>query len=93
MGPEDRKVLYLTFDAGYEAGYTPAILDALKKHNVRAAFFLVSHYMKTCPDIVKRMADEGISSATTPSRTRTCPDIHMDSFKNELSRWRSCIRN
>ena len=49
------KVLYLTFDAGYENGNTAAILDALKKHNAPATFFLVGNYLETSPDLVKRM--------------------------------------
>lgn len=53
------KVIYLTFDAGYENGNTEAILDALKKHQAPAAFFLVGNYMETSPDLVKRMAAEG----------------------------------
>ena len=59
LGDTSQKVLYLTFDAGYENGCTTKILDILKKHNVPAAFFLVGNYMKTHPDLVKRMADEG----------------------------------
>ena len=51
--------LYLTFDAGYENGYTKAILDALKKHNAKATFFVVGHYLETAPDLVKRMVEEG----------------------------------
>ena len=53
------KVLYLTFDAGYEAGYTASILDTLKKHDAPACFFIVGHYLETAPELVKRMADEG----------------------------------
>lgn len=55
----EEKVLYLTFDAGFENGCTPAILDALKKHQVPAAFFLVGNYLETSPDLVKRMVEEG----------------------------------
>lgn len=55
---EDKKI-YLTFDCGYENGYTPAILDALEKHNVKAAFFVVGNYLETSPDLVKRMVEEG----------------------------------
>ena len=43
------KVIYLTFDAGYENGNTPSILDALKKHQVPAAFFVVGNYLETSP--------------------------------------------
>lgn len=59
LGDTNEKVLYLTFDAGYENGCTEKILDVLKKHNVPAAFFLVGHYIKSNPDLVKRMAEEG----------------------------------
>ena len=55
---EDKKI-YLTFDCGYENGYTPAILDAREKHNVKAAFFVVGNYLETSPDLVKRMVEEG----------------------------------
>ena len=55
----EEKVLYLTFDAGYENGYTAKILDTLKKHKVPAAFFLVGNYLETNPDLVKRMVEEG----------------------------------
>lgn len=55
----EEKVLYLTFDCGYENGNTPAILDALKKHKIKAAFFVVGNYLSTSPDLVKRMVEEG----------------------------------
>ncbi len=53
------KVLYLTFDCGFENGNTPAILDALKKHEAKATFFIVGNYLETSPDLVKRMLEEG----------------------------------
>ena len=53
------KVLYLTFDCGFENGNTPPILDALKKHNAKATFFVVGNYVSTSPDLVKRMVQEG----------------------------------
>ena len=59
LGNTQEKVIYLTFDAGYENGCTAQILDALKKHNAPAAFFLVGHYIKENPDLVKRMVAEG----------------------------------
>ena len=59
VGDGGEKVLYLTFDAGYENGCTARILDTLAKHNVKAAFFLVGHYMESNPDLVRRMAAEG----------------------------------
>ncbi len=59
LGDTSRKVLYLTFDAGYENGSTEKILDVLKKHQVPAAFFLVGNYMEKNADLVRRMVDEG----------------------------------
>ena len=59
LGDTNRKVLYLTFDAGYENGCTEKILDVLKKHNVKAAFFLVGNYMERNADLVRRMVEEG----------------------------------
>lgn len=59
MGGSESKQIYLTFDAGYEAGYTEKILDVLKENNVKAAFFITGHYLNTQPDIVKRMIEEG----------------------------------
>ena len=59
IGSKDEKVIYLTFDCGYENGNTPAILDALKKHRAPATFFVVGHYLESAPDLVKRMIAEG----------------------------------
>ncbi len=59
LGNTNEKVLYLTFDAGYENGCTGKILDALKKHNAPAAFFLVGNYIQKNADLVRRMVDEG----------------------------------
>ena len=53
------KVLYLTFDCEYENGNTPGILDTLKKHNIEAAFFVVGSYLKSSPDLIKRIVEEG----------------------------------
>ena len=59
IGDTAKKVLYLTFDAGYENGCTAKILDTLKKHNVKAAFFLVGNYIEKNADLVRRMVEEG----------------------------------
>ena len=59
LGDTNDKVLYLTFDAGYENGCTAQILDTLKAHNAKAAFFVVGNYLETAPELVQRMADEG----------------------------------
>ena len=59
LGDTSDKVLYLTFDAGYENGCTAEILDVLKKHEVPAAFFLVGNYIEKNGDLVRRMVAEG----------------------------------
>ena len=59
IGNQQEKVLYLTFDAGYENGCTEKILDTLKKHDVKAAFFLVGNYLEKNADLVRRMVEEG----------------------------------
>ena len=59
IGNTGEKVLYLTFDAGFENGLTAGILDTLKDHQVSAAFFLVGNYIEKNADLVRRMAAEG----------------------------------
>lgn len=84
-GDSSKKVIYLTFDAGYENGYTPAILDALKKHSVKATFFVVGNYIETSPDLIKRMVKEG---HTVGNHTFTHPDMSkiadQASFQKEI---------
>ena len=59
IGNSEKNYIYLTFDLGYEAGYTSKILDALKENNVQGTFFITAHYVNTASDLVKRMIDEG----------------------------------
>lgn len=59
MGNVESKYIYLTFDEGYEAGYTAQILDTLKANEVKVAFFITGHYLNTQEELVKRMIDEG----------------------------------
>lgn len=59
IGNNEKKYIYLTFDQGYEAGYTPQILETLKENNVKATFFITAHYVNTQEELVKKMIDEG----------------------------------
>ena len=61
LGDASQKVIYLTFDCGYENGYTASILDTLKKHNAPAAFFVVGNMIESAPDLIRRMVAEGHS--------------------------------
>lgn len=79
------KTIYLTFDAGFENGYTASILDTLRAHEVTACFFLVKHYLDTAPDLVKRIVAEG---HTVGNHTASHPDMSRisdrETFQKEL---------
>ncbi len=81
----EEKVIYLTFDAGYENGNTPAILEALKKHQVPATFFVVGNFVSDNPDLIRQMVAEG---HTVGNHTFSHPDMSkissMDAFTQEL---------
>ena len=85
VGDPEEKVLYLTFDAGYENGHTEAILDTLKKHDVKAAFFLVGNYLQKNADLVRRMVYEG---HIIGNHTMNHPDMsaitEKEAFQKEL---------
>ena len=86
VGDSSRKVLYLTFDAGYENGCTEQILNVLKKHKVPAAFFLVGNYLERNADLVRRMVEEG---HIVGNHTMHHPDMskltNQDTFSKELT--------
>ena len=83
---ENDKVIYLTFDAGYENGNIEKILDTLRKHNAKGAFFVLKNLIVRNTDLVKRMTDEGHlvcnHTANHPDMTRY-KDI--EAFKSELT--------
>ena len=82
----DEKVIFLTFEAGYENGNTPAILETLKKHQVPATFFVVGNFLSTSPDLVKQMLADG---HTVGNHTWSHPDMSkistQEAFSKELS--------
>ena len=85
MGSPDQKVLYLTFDAGYENGNTEKILDALKSHNAKGAFFLVGNFARDNADLVRRMAAEGhIVGNHTMHHYDMSKIADRDTFQKEL---------
>ena len=85
LGDTGKMEICLTFDAGYENGCTAEILDILKKHDVKAAFFLVGNYLERNADLVRRMADEG---HTVGNHTMHHPDMSAISdpaaFRSEI---------
>ncbi len=81
----DEKKIYLTFDCGYENGNMDNILNALKKHQVTATFFVVGNFINDNPELVKRMADEGHNIG---NHSFTHPDMSVmneEDFKKQLS--------
>ena len=86
LGDTSEKVIYLTFDAGYENGCTEQILDTLKQHQVPAAFFLVGNYIEKNADLVRRMVEEG---HIVGNHTMHHPDMSKlsdpDAFSVELT--------
>lgn len=86
LGDTERKVLYLTFDAGYENGCTAQILDVLKAHNAPAAFFLVGNYIEKNADLVRRMVAEGhtVGNHTMHHYNMSKLDS-METFSKELT--------
>ena len=86
IDPTTEKIIYLTFDAGYENGYTAPILDVLRAAQVPAAFFLVGTYIRDHPELVQRMVQEG---HTIGNHTMTHPDMSaisdLERFKKELA--------
>ena len=84
IGNNEDKFVYLTFDNGYEAGYTSKILDTLKQNNVKAAFFITGHYLNTQEELVKRMIDEGHIVGNHTVNHYSMPDLSDEEIKNEI---------
>lgn len=85
VGDDNEKIIYLTFDCGYENGNTEPILDALQKHNVQATFFVVGHFLESAPDIVKRMAEDGHAVGNHTYHHLDMPTISdMETFRREV---------
>lgn len=85
LGDTSKKVLYLTFDEGYENGYTPGILDVLKKYNVKAAFFVVKPYITSNKEIIKRMVVEGHLVCNHSTNHPSMAGItNVEKFNNEF---------
>ena len=84
-GDTDQKIIYLTFDAGYENGNTPAILDALKKHQAPAVFFVVGNFIKDNPDLIRRiLADDHIIGNHSMTHADLPQISSMDAFQKVL---------
>ncbi len=81
---ENDKVIYLTFDQGYENGYTTPILDTLKEKNVKAVFFLTGDYAKRQSDLVQRMIDEGHVIGNHGMKHLSMPEATPEQCRTEI---------
>lgn len=84
MGNKESNFVYLTFDCGYEQGYTEKILDVLKENNVKATFFITAHYLNTSSDIVKRMIEEGHIVGNHTVNHKCLPNLSDEEIKKEI---------
>lgn len=84
IGNAEDKSIYLTFDEGYENGYTAKILDTLKKHNVPAAFFITEPYLKKNADLVDRMVKEGHIVGNHTVNHPSLPSLGDEEIEREL---------
>ena len=85
LGNSEDKTIYLTFDEGYEAGYTSRILDILKENDVKATFFLTAHYVNTQEELVQRMIDEGHIIGNHTVNHKSMPDLSEEEIKKEVT--------
>lgn len=94
MGNQEEKKIYLTFDAGYEAGYTDKILETLQKQNVKATFFVVGTYITSNPELIQKMVNDG---HIVGNHTQTHPDMSkmstMDDFKKQIEPVEAAFQN
>lgn len=95
VGNTKQKNIYLTFDEGYENGYTAKILDTLKQNSVHAAFFVTASYIRNNPDLVRRMAAEGHLVANHSSTHPSMPSLVSNSvrFNNEFADTESAYKS
>ena len=84
LGDTGSKVVYLTFDEGYENGYTEKILDVLAEKQVHAAFFVTKPYITSCPDLIQRMVDEGHIVGNHSVTHKSFPDLSDEDIIWEL---------
>lgn len=84
IGNDTDKYIYLTFDEGYEAGYTPQLLSTLKENNVKATFFITAHFLNTQPDLVKQMIQEGHIVGNHTVNHKSMPSLTDEQITSEI---------
>ncbi len=87
----DDKVVYLTFDAGYENGNVERILDTLREHNAKGAFFILDNLAKRSGELVKRMEDDGHFVCNHTARHKDMTKLSREEFASELEKLESTV--
>lgn len=90
---QNSKKIYLTFDQGYENGYTAPILDTLKEKEVPAVFFLTGHYVNTQPELIQRMIDEGHILGNHSQNHPSFPDTPLEQCKAEVEEIHNSVKD
>lgn len=85
LGNSTNKEIYLTFDEGYENGYSAKILDTLKEKNIKAAFFVTRPYILSSPELVKRMVEEGHIVGNHSAKHYSSPTLSDADFMKEIT--------
>lgn len=93
IGDEKDKRIWLTFDEGYENGYTPKILDTLRDKGVKAVFFVTYDYAEKNPELIRRMIDEGHTVGNHTWSHPSLPECSADELHSELSLLHDYIRD
>lgn len=83
LSPDENRII-LTFDQGYENGYTAGILDTLREKNVSAVFFLTGDYAKREPELVRRMIQEGHTIGNHGMTHAALPQLNDDAIETEV---------
>lgn len=91
MGNSNDKYVYLTFDSGYEAGYTESILNTLANNNVTAAFFITGHYLNTAEDMVKKMIEGGNVVGNHTVNHKCLPNLTNEQIKDEIMKLHTAV--
>lgn len=91
MGNAESKRVYLTFDEGYEAGYTEKILETLKQNEVKACFFITAHYVNTSSDLVQKMIDDGHTIGNHTVNHKSMPSLNNEQIKEEVMKLHTTI--
>ena len=84
MGRDGEKIIYLTFDSGYEAGYMDKILTTLKENNVKATFFITAHYLNSATEEVEKMVNDGHIIGNHTVNHKSMPSINNETIEKEI---------